>query len=386
MSHAAPALASGQNANVDRFLATGKMTLDAGGHQEAAVVAEDVGARVDRDAVDSGRLAAGALSLAAGARAADAAGAARARGGARRAAGAGRGPGRLRFDAATGDEGEGSEDETGEKSVRRASVSARSSSARASSVRPSAWRTTPRFDSTAASIRGLDARRDHLDGERHAVERLDEGAHRLGVVARIARGAGGTESASEGGRNERRCGRDLMRSRVCHGAGIGSVLTSGSGFRSLSLSRDIRLFTLARILEHEVGRATEHADPAIPRQTFMKTKSVLIIDDEEGIRETLQLALEFEGYDVHTAANGEEGLEVLDQIRRPCLILLDLMMPVMNGWEFAVALAKSELHKSIPVVVVSAFDTQAQGLPVRGVLKKPIDLSTLFDTVRQWCA
>ena len=118
----------------------------------------------------------------------------------------------------------------------------------------------------------------------------------------------------------------------------------------------------------------------------MKSKSVLIIDDEEGIRETLQLALEFEGYDVHTAANGEEGLEVLDQIRRPCVILLDLMMPVMNGWEFAVAIAKSELHKSIPVVVVSAFDTQAQGLPVRSVLKKPIDLSTLLDTVHHWCA
>ena len=118
----------------------------------------------------------------------------------------------------------------------------------------------------------------------------------------------------------------------------------------------------------------------------MKTKSVLIIDDEEGIRESLQLALELEGYDVHTAANGKEGLEVLDRIRRPCLILLDLMMPIMNGWEFAVAIGKSEPHKSIPVVVVSAFEDQAQELPVRSVLKKPLDLSILLDVVDQWCA
>lgn len=118
----------------------------------------------------------------------------------------------------------------------------------------------------------------------------------------------------------------------------------------------------------------------------MTTKSVLIIDDEDGIRETLQMALEFEGYDVHTAANGKEGLEVLDRIRQPCLILLDLMMPSMNGWEFAVAIAKSELHKTIPIVVVSAFEDQAHGLPVRSVLKKPIELSTLLDVVHQWCA
>ncbi len=118
----------------------------------------------------------------------------------------------------------------------------------------------------------------------------------------------------------------------------------------------------------------------------MKTKSVLIIDDEEGIRETLQLALEFEGYDVHTAANGKEGFEALERIRRPCLILLDLMMPTMNGWEFAVAIGESEDHRAIPVVVISAFDDQAKGLPVHSVLKKPIDLSMLLDIVHQCCA
>ena len=117
----------------------------------------------------------------------------------------------------------------------------------------------------------------------------------------------------------------------------------------------------------------------------MKTKSVLVIDDEEGIRETLQLALEFEGYDVHTAANGKEGFEALEKMRRPCLILLDLMMPTMNGWEFANAIGESE-HRAIPVVIISAFDDQAKGLPVRTVLKKPIDLSTLLAIVQQCCA
>jgi CheY-like chemotaxis protein len=118
----------------------------------------------------------------------------------------------------------------------------------------------------------------------------------------------------------------------------------------------------------------------------MKTRTVLIIEDEEGIRETLQLALEFEGYDVHTAANGREGLDTLDRIRQPCVILLDLMMPIMNGWEFAAAIGESELHRVIPIVVVSAFADQARGLPVRSVLKKPIDLNTLLDTIHQYCA
>jgi CheY-like chemotaxis protein len=135
-----------------------------------------------------------------------------------------------------------------------------------------------------------------------------------------------------------------------------------------------------------VGRGTEHAGSALPRPNFMKTKSVLIIDDEEGIRETLQLALEFEGYDVHTAANGKEAFETLDRIRRPCLILLDLMMPTMNGWEFAVAIGQSEHHRAIPVVIISAFEDQAEGLPVRSVLKKPIDLGTLLAIVHQCCA
>lgn len=70
----------------------------------------------------------------------------------------------------------------------------------------------------------------------------------------------------------------------------------------------------------------------------MNCRSILIIEDEKAIRETFRLALEMEGYQVNEASNGKEGLEALSTMPRPCVILLDLMMPVMNGWAFIRAL------------------------------------------------
>src|SRR4051812_23507934 len=102
-------------------------------------------------------------------------------------------------------------------------------------------------------------------------------------------------------------------------------------------------------------------------------KNILIVEDDEGIRETLVLALELEGYTVTTAGNGQEGLDVLPHMQTPCLILLDLMMPVMNGWAFAEALRADMVLAAIPVVVVTAFSERAARVTqARGVLKKPI--------------
>ncbi len=114
--------------------------------------------------------------------------------------------------------------------------------------------------------------------------------------------------------------------------------------------------------------------------------SILIIDDDEAIRETFQLILETEGYSVFTAANGKEGLEVLSKMPSPCLILLDLMMPVMDGWAFAEAHDKEKRFSKIPIVVVTAFPEMTAPLKnTEGVMKKPVDIDLLIRTVAQYC-
>lgn len=118
--------------------------------------------------------------------------------------------------------------------------------------------------------------------------------------------------------------------------------------------------------------------------------SILIIEDNDEIREVLEDALKSEGYRVYSVKNGREGLAALKRIEGPCLILLDMMMPEMNGWEFM------EYHQPntafpMPVVVISALGaTQALSkgaLPLNatGYIRKPVDLSTLYEIVRQYC-
>ena len=100
------------------------------------------------------------------------------------------------------------------------------------------------------------------------------------------------------------------------------------------------------------------------------------------IRTVLKDALEWEGYYVYTASNGKEGMEILHEIAPPCLIILDLMMPVMNGWEFADALETDRAYADIPIVTLSAFSDPGKRIRVSGSLKKPVDLDILFALVR----
>src|SRR4051812_39076674 len=81
--------------------------------------------------------------------------------------------------------------------------------------------------------------------------------------------------------------------------------------------------------------------------------SILIVEDERNIRENLKLLLELEGFRVHEAPDGKSGIETLRQIAPPCLVILDLMMPVMDGWEFLQAKNKETAIADIPVCVVS---------------------------------
>lgn len=114
-----------------------------------------------------------------------------------------------------------------------------------------------------------------------------------------------------------------------------------------------------------------------------KSKSILVVDDDEGIREILQMALEVEGYSVLTAANGKEALEILAKFPEQGLILLDLMMPVMNGWQFIEQIEKMEKYTDIPVVLVTAYNDRATGLRVKDVISKPMEFKKLLDIVNK---
>ncbi len=118
----------------------------------------------------------------------------------------------------------------------------------------------------------------------------------------------------------------------------------------------------------------------------MPSRSILIIEDDVSIRETLKAFLEYEGYSVSVAADGQQGLNLLAQSKKPDLILLDLMMPIMNGWQFLEALAKSP-KKTLtpPVLVLTAFTEKGQGLGAIAVIKKPIDLEFLLKNIKEYC-
>jgi CheY-like chemotaxis protein len=127
-------------------------------------------------------------------------------------------------------------------------------------------------------------------------------------------------------------------------------------------------------------------NPAATRQTGTRP-TILVVDDERDVREALRLSLEIEGYDVCTAMNGLEALDLLAAGLRPSAVLLDLMMPVMNGPDFLHALRCDPRFVDLPVVVLTAFtriasDVRARGLAAQGFLAKPIDVDDLLATLR----
>jgi CheY-like chemotaxis protein len=112
---------------------------------------------------------------------------------------------------------------------------------------------------------------------------------------------------------------------------------------------------------------------------------VLIVDDDEAIREAMQTALETEGYETAIAAQGEEALTWLGEHPFPGLVLLDLMMPIMDGWEVIDRLRQAGRLAEVPIVVITAFGRNlgsATGFPL---LRKPIELADLMAAVDQHC-
>jgi CheY-like chemotaxis protein len=113
------------------------------------------------------------------------------------------------------------------------------------------------------------------------------------------------------------------------------------------------------------------------------SKFVLIVDDDPDLLDVTSFVIEDEGMAVETARNGEEALALLRTGRLPTLVLLDLMMPVMNGWEFLAAVANDPMLKGIPVVVLTATE-HAEVAGAREVLSKPMDLKELLRVVERY--
>jgi CheY-like chemotaxis protein len=115
---------------------------------------------------------------------------------------------------------------------------------------------------------------------------------------------------------------------------------------------------------------------------------VLVVEDDREQREALCAMLDLEGYGHAEAANGQEALDYLKESRAPCLVLLDLEMPLMNGWEFRVNQLADERLSRIPVVVVTGNDERLGGrLPgVEGFIWKPLNFEKLVTVLDRVCS
>ena len=116
---------------------------------------------------------------------------------------------------------------------------------------------------------------------------------------------------------------------------------------------------------------------------------VLIIDDSDDVRDSLREVLEEHGFKVATAANGREALDLLLGGLRPCSILLDLMMPVMDGWDFRAAQALVPKLHTIPLAVLSAAGFSATSIQAQfgnvEFFSKPFALPDIVDFVKRNC-
>jgi len=113
----------------------------------------------------------------------------------------------------------------------------------------------------------------------------------------------------------------------------------------------------------------------------------LIVEDDEDLREMMAQLLTLEGFDAATVANGREALDYLRHNSTvPDVILLDLMMPVMDGWEFRRRQKADPALAPVPVIVLSALDqARAANLDATAFLKKPLDFDRLLTLVRSHC-
>ena len=110
---------------------------------------------------------------------------------------------------------------------------------------------------------------------------------------------------------------------------------------------------------------------------------ILIVDDEEDLRDSLVDFFQDEGFEVSTAANGREALERLSDADLPCVMILDLLMPVLDGNQVYSEMQRDPRFSKVPVIVSTSDPSRAP--PGLLIMKKPVNLPRLLDTVRQHC-
>lgn len=118
------------------------------------------------------------------------------------------------------------------------------------------------------------------------------------------------------------------------------------------------------------------------------SKRVLVIEDDPYIRAAVSEVLQLEGYSVLSAENGEIALERLRKDRETDLILLDLLMPIKDGFQFRLEQEEDPRIAEIPVILMSADENIVEKkirIGAKAYLKKPIDMDKLLDTVKQHC-
>jgi len=156
---------------------------------------------------------------------------------------------------------------------------------------------------------------------------------------------------------------------------------STSSFGSLVFSRSHRAFLGPRTSRSIRGQ-TQMLD-GLPSQ-----KTILLVEDDADLREAIGDVLRDAGRAVVEAGDGQEALAKLEMVERPCLVLLDLLMPRMDGFEFLRRLNALHDAADFPVLVISAHGNvgAAEHFPgVLGTLRKPFDASRLLELVNEHC-
>jgi CheY-like chemotaxis protein len=112
---------------------------------------------------------------------------------------------------------------------------------------------------------------------------------------------------------------------------------------------------------------------------------ILVVEDDDDVRDAMVQVLEAEGYDAIPASDGEDALGRLEAGLAPCLILLDLMMPRMDGWQFIERQRRRD--STVPIIVVSAYGSheQARAEGVVAYMRKPVDIDALLAAVGRHC-
>ena len=113
--------------------------------------------------------------------------------------------------------------------------------------------------------------------------------------------------------------------------------------------------------------------------------SILVVEDDIDIRSALVQILRMEGHVTAEAANGKEALEYIRNNPKPCMVLLDMMMPVMSGRQFLDAFKNEPESSSVPVVIISAVADRIDTTGAKEFIRKPLEVSKLLEVIAKYC-